>query len=310
MAIIISIMFFIISLYYLYKANNIKQIKYSQNKKIQEQIDSDQEKKDILQKEVIKLQDHLITLKQEYNEKRQNIDNDFNEEKTNLLVKLEKYKKDTSYIGEQYFASLEKAYEEAEDKYDQKILNLQQEMDDTYEELQKLKNSLSAGMEAQLREKEREEKSEFYKLQITEQELSDITALNQIKTVLHQPVILSKLIWSTFFQKQTNTLCNKILGTNIICGIYKITNLKTNQCYIGQSVNIADRWKSHIKCGCGIDAPATNKLYNAMQQDGVWNYTFELVEKCPREELNQKERFWIDFYQSDKFGYNATKGNK
>ena len=80
--------------------------------------------------------------------------------------------------------------------------------------------------------------------------------------------------------------------------------------YIGQSVNIQDRFKQHVKCGLGIDASATNKLYKAMQQDGVWNFSFELMEECSRTELNEKEKFWIQMYQSDIYGYNSTSGNK
>jgi hypothetical protein len=73
---------------------------------------------------------------------------------------------------------------------------------------------------------------------------------------------------------------------------------------------VSKRWKDHCKCGLGIDAPSTNALYNAMQKDGVWNFSFELLETCPREQLNEKEAFWISMYQSNKFGYNSTKGNK
>ena len=77
--------------------------------------------------------------------------------------------------------------------------------------------------------------------------------------------------------KPTSDLCNRVLGSTTICGIYKITNKQTGDIYIGQSVNIADRWKQHIKCGLGIDASATNKLYNNMQKYGVWNFTFEIL---------------------------------
>lgn len=66
-------------------------------------------------------------------------------------------------------------------------------------------------------------------------------------------------------------------------------------CYIGQAVNIADRFKQHIKCGLGIDAPQT-KLYKAMLEDGVENFRFEVIEKCEQSELNDKEKYWIDFY--------------
>jgi len=109
--------------------------------------------------------------------------------------------------------------------------------------------------------------------------------------------------------KPTNEMCKRVLETSSpVCGVYKITNKKTDEIYIGQSVNIADRWKNHIKCGLGIDASSTNTLYNNMQETGVWNFTFELLEKCSREKLNEKERFWIDMYSSNKVGLNMTKG--
>ena len=81
--------------------------------------------------------------------------------------------------------------------------------------------------------------------------------------------------------------------------------------YIGQSVNVADRWKTHIKYGLGIDTPITpNKLYQAMQNSSLWYWTFELLEECPKDKLNKHEKFWIDFYQSDKIGLNSKGGNK
>lgn len=82
----------------------------------------------------------------------------------------------------------------------------------------------------------------------------------------------------------------------------------TKQCYIGQSVDIEKRFKEHIKCGLGIDASSTNRLYNEMQKYGVWNFTFEVIEQCEKKDLNEKEKFWINTYSSDKYGYNSNKG--
>jgi len=110
-----------------------------------------------------------------------------------------------------------------------------------------------------------------------------------------------------------NELCDRVFGLinkKTTCGIYRITNTLNGKCYVGQSVDIASRWKSHCKCGLGIDAPATNLLYNAMQEDKIWNFTFELLEECPREQLNEKEAFWIQTYQSNNYGYNVQKGTK
>ena len=45
-----------------------------------------------------------------------------------------------------------------------------------------------------------------------------------------------------------------------------------------------------------------------MIKDGLTKFTFELLEECERNLLNEKEKFWINLYQSDKFGYNSTKG--
>lgn len=69
------------------------------------------------------------------------------------------------------------------------------------------------------------------------------------------------------------------------------------------------RWNEHCKCACGIDCPSGNKLYAAMQKDGIENFTFELLEECSREELNQKETFYINLYQSVSYGYNSQNGS-
>ena len=132
--------------------------------------------------------------------------------------------------------------------------------------------------------------------------------LENLKPSFHKPVVLSKLIWSQYFQKQVTQLCDRVVGKQIVCGIYKITNLLTEQCYIGQSVNISDRFKQHCKCGLGIDAPSSNKLYNTMQKDKLQNFTFEVLQQCSREQLNQKEAFWINMYQSNVYGLNTNKG--
>ena len=176
-------------------------------------------------------------------------------------------------------------------------------------ELDNLRASLSAGVQARLREQQKKDKLGFYKLSINDADLSDVKMLENLKASFHKPVVLSKLIWTQYFQKQMTELCDRVLGKKTICGIYKITNLLTAQCYIGQSVNVGDRWKQHCKCGLGIEASATNVLYNSMHQDKIWNFTFELLEECPKENLNEKEKFWINMYQSNKFGYNSTKGN-
>ena len=209
-----------------------------------------------------------------------------------------------------YTETLEQAYQEAEDRHDKAVAKLALEMHNVNAELDKLKATRKATMEANLREEEIKNKLDFYCLKPKTTDINDIRTLEGIKYQLNNPRILSMLIWSTYFQKDMTTLCNKILGLNTITGIYKITNQINNKCYIGQSVDISKRWKDHAKCGLGIDAPQGNKLYKDMQEVGIWNFSWELLEACPREQLNEKEKYYINLYQSQDFGYNSTKGNK
>lgn len=209
-----------------------------------------------------------------------------------------------------YSETLERAYKEAEDRHDKAVAKLTLEFHNVNAELDKLKATRKATMEASLREEEIKNKLDFYCLKPKTTDINDIRTLEGIKYQLNNPRILSMLIWSTYFQKDMTTLCNRILGLNTITGIYKITNQINNKCYVGQSVDISKRWKDHAKCGLGIDAPQGNKLYKDMQEIGIWNFSWELLEACPREQLNEKEKYYINLYQSQDFGYNSTKGNK
>ena len=90
----------------------------------------------------------------------------------------------------------------------------------------------------------------------------------------------------------------------------KITNQKTKECYIGQAVDLASRFKDHAKCGLGIDTPPGNKLYKAMQEYGIWNFSWEVLECCSKDQLDEKEKYYIELYQAKDYGYNKTAGNK
>lgn len=100
-----------------------------------------------------------------------------------------------------------------------------------------------------------------------------------------------------------------------ICGIYKIKNLINGKVYIGQSVDIYKRWGDHKsmaiaeKYKIGYDYP----LYRAFRKYGLENFSFEVIEECDREELNEREMYYIESYRSyikyeDSNGYNQTLG--
>lgn len=90
-------------------------------------------------------------------------------------------------------------------------------------------------------------------------------------------------------------------------GIYKITNLINGHQYIGQSINIGRRWKEH-RCTAASGLYNEYPLYRAILKYGIENFEFSVIEECSKEELNEKERYWISYYDSYNNGYNQTTG--
>lgn len=99
-----------------------------------------------------------------------------------------------------------------------------------------------------------------------------------------------------------------------ICGIYKITNKVNGKVYIGQSRDIYERWEYHLY---NINYERYQKilLYKAFKKYGVDAFSFEVVEECDEKELNDKEMYYIEKFNSyvgDPLcnGYNMTIGGE
>lgn len=175
--------------------------------------------------------------------------------------------------------------------------------------LKQQKASISAYIEEQKRKEEMSKKQDYYRMVLSDNEIKDIDKLLSLSSELSQPDILLKLIYKTYFEKKMNDLLTRVVGVNSErSGIYKITNIELDKAYIGQCVSFKDRWRTHLKKGLGIDTPSTNKFYQAMKEYKPWNFTFEVLEFCSKDELNKKESYWIDFYQTNTWGYNGNKG--
>lgn len=256
------------------------------------------------------LEESISSLMQQSQNLNENIQNTYNQQKELSQKAFANYCEilDSDYKtkNEEY----DKSIELLKDSYSKKQLIIISQLENEQKKLDEIKATREAALAAQIKEKEIKEKLSFYCLPLKASDKHDIKLLEDVKEHLTQPRILNMLIWQTYFQKPMNTLCNNVLGVSTVTGIYKITNQKNGMCYIGQSRNIADRWKQHAKCGLGIDTPANNKLYKAIQEDGIWNFSWELLEKCSGEELDKKEVYYINLYQSYEFGYNSNTGNK
>ena len=89
-------------------------------------------------------------------------------------------------------------------------------------------------------------------------------------------------------------------------GIYKITNKINGNSYIGQSINVEKRLLYHKKYRNEL---IKNKvLYKAIEKYGIENFDFEILEECKKEELNEREKYYIEKYNTYYKGYNMTRG--
>lgn len=257
-----------------------------------------QERK-VIESEVRQAKQRLSDIEQDYQSKRKLIDeakelaeNEYKEKKNAYLIELKTLK----------------------DKLDEKYAQDSQEyiikMEELKQSLESLKKQKAASIEALQREQAIQEQKDLYRLVLSNQDKQDIEFLRSIQFRISKPRLVSMLIWQNYVQPIAKKKLPLILGSENICGIYKITNIKNQMCYIGQAKDMRKRLNEHLKKGLGIDTPQGNKLYQAMLEDGIDSFTFELLEECSEEELNSKERYYIELYNSIDYGYNSIKGIK
>jgi len=222
---------------------------------------------------------------------------------------------------ENYCNILERQYKEAEEEQQQLIdslqtaysdlqLQLMQEADQAKADLDKIQATRAAALQASIREKEIEANKDNFRLNLSELALKDIKLLKSIQNDIANAIVIDKIIWSNYYQPLAKAKFPKIIGKPTVCGIYKITSLISGLCYIGQSLDCCERWKQHCKNALGVgNATGGTKLYQAIKEDGLNNFTFEILEECEPKYLDEKEKYYIDLYDSYNFGLNGNRGN-
>lgn len=150
---------------------------------------------------------------------------------------------------------------------------------------------------------------ETHMLQIPQNVRDDISYLiESVVPRLNNKEVINKLIWSEYIQNTTKDMLETILPSKECSGIYKITNIETKKSYIGRSTNVYKRLQDHIKSSCGIATIADQKVHHAMRDEGLWNFQFELLEECDKSKLGEREKYYIEFFQTEIYGWNQKAG--
>ena len=241
-------------------------------------------------------------LEEYYEEKKQLIDQQIESE---FALSREKLKQNIAELTQLENSRLEESLEKNRADFELKIAEMNSTIEDCQNTLSQLQLKRAAAIEDAKRQEEMRTKEDFYKLQITETDLADILELKTVEKKLSKKEVLNKLIYKVYFEKPYTDLVGRVVGKETKTGIYKITNTLNQKVYVGQSTNIAERWKQHIKRALGAEPLTKNKLYPAMAEDGVWNFTFEIIEVCEKAQLNEREQYWQKFFGAKEYGYSV-----
>ena len=204
---------------------------------------------------------------------------------------------------QQQSGQLQKELQEQEDK-------LKSEIETIKSELEAERSKRAAINEEIRRAREVEEQQDFFRIQLNPDDSNDIELLRSITPRLRHPEAINKVIWTGYYQKPLAELRKRLLTNGDVSGVYKITRLKTNEIYIGQTTSVDKRWQEHVKSALGVGTLASSQLHRAMAVDGCENFTFELLEVVPKDKLRERESYYIDFYDSKTYGLNSVTGDK
>lgn len=201
-------------------------------------------------------------------------------------------------------ALLEDAQQEVNDVLSEK----QAQIDKIEQELNEAQAKRDSINQEIIRERAINEQRDFYRICLTDKDLEDIEVLMSIRSRLSKPLFLDKAIYDNYIAKYVKEMCKRVLNGENPTGIYKVTNIKTKEIYIGKSTTVADRWTNHVKGAANLEGIADSQFQRALKKYGVENFTWELLEKTTKEDLSAREKYYIQFYDTTKYGYNQRIG--
>ena len=156
-------------------------------------------------------------------------------------------------------------------------------------------------------EKEQQEKL-FYTIQLPEEYQEDIEfLLTTVAAKVQHPDIISKLVWQEYVKPNLEDTFKRI-EIKAEPGIYKLTSLINGKCYVGKSVDVKKRISDHFKSVVGIKSIADQAVHHAILKEGFWNWQIEILTYGEKEQLNDLEKYYIEFFKAQEFGYNKTGG--
>lgn len=276
------------------------------------QINSLREEAKNYEKAIKQSKDMQMTLEEAFTRNSNSLNISYEERKRSLENFLQEYEKESKskidLLIENYRKQQEEQRNQIEQGFEDFCQRKQEEEAALLARLSDLRDAYENSLIVFKKIEEEENALYHYTIWISDKDKKDIFfLLNEVIDHLNNPDILYKLIWTEYIQKATNEMLKRA-EIEEVSGIYKITNLTDKKCYIGKSTNIKRRLQEHVKGSLGISTIADQKVHEVMRKEGLWNFTFEKVCECPKDQLSEKEKYYITFFNATTWGYNVMSG--
>lgn len=148
----------------------------------------------------------------------------------------------------------------------------------------------------------------FYTIQLPEEYREDIEfLLTTVAAKVQHPDIISKLVWAEYVKPNLDDTFKRI-EIKAEPGIYKLTNLDSGKAYIGKSTDIKKRIADHFKSAIGLSTISDQAVHHEIRKTGFWNWTIEVIIYCDKDKLSELEKYYIDFFKTQEFGFNKRAG--
>lgn len=183
-------------------------------------------------------------------------------------------------------------------------LNAQLQVDEIQIWIEDWRSKQNAVVESYKKLDELKNKDSHHRIILNDDEEVELVELNKAIRKLKNPLPFRKAVYDIYYKPKINELVLRVIGQRKVTGIYKIIHVDSGRTYVGQSVDIGNRWKQHAKRGSGAEPLTANKLYPAMLEFGLEAFHFEVIEEiADNNKLNEAEKYWQDYFKAQEFGY-------
>lgn len=244
-----------------------------------------------------KLKEIDTTIEEQRQKRQDELDKDFDVRKELMEKALNEIQTECEKQEKAYKDAAEQVYVDCNDKVSHYMV-WTESFKQKFESIQAALRLYDAEKQAKL----------YYTIQLPEEFQEDIEyLLTIVADKVQHPDIISKLVWAEYVKPNLEDTFKRI-EIKAEPGIYKLTSLATGKCYVGKSTNVKTRIADHFKSAVGIKSIADQAVHHAILKEGFWNWQIEVITYCDKDQLSELEKYYIDFFDAQTFGYNKNGG--